>query len=79
MRLFKKPKEVVSLQVIADKCTGCRACVDMCKRKVFTLDSEQKRAVVAQLDQCVGCGKCLSKMCRHDAIELIVKEKKRWA
>ncbi len=68
---FKKPKEVESLEVMADRCTGCARCVEMCKREVFAL--VEGRAVVANLASCVGCGKCTEKMCNFGAIKLVLK------
>lgn len=70
---FKKPKIVTSLQVLAEKCIGCGACVTKCKREVFTLDTAQHLAVVTNINACVGCGKCVEKMCKYSAIELITE------
>ncbi len=69
---FKKPEEVESLEVMADSCTGCARCVEMCKRKVFALI--EGRAEVVNLAACVGCGKCTKKMCNFDAIRLVLKK-----
>ncbi|MFI3278455.1 MAG: ferredoxin family protein [Rikenellaceae bacterium] len=69
---FKKPKEVRSLKIIADRCKSCYKCVDMCKRKVFEMDQKQGVAIVAHTENCVGCGKCVQKMCRFGAIELVL-------
>ncbi len=71
---FKKPKKVVSLQIVADKCVGCGVCVEKCKRDVFILDKTEKRAVVFNIAECVGCGKCVTKMCKFGAIDLIIEE-----
>lgn len=69
---FKKPKEVVSLEIISDKCAGCGECVRHCKREVFSMDMSKREAIVANLANCVGCGKCTKKMCNFDAIKLVL-------
>ncbi len=72
---FKKPKEVLQLEVLHDKCVGCGKCVKECKREVFAL--LDKKAVVKDIKLCVGCGKCVDKFCRFDAIKLVVAPKNR--
>ncbi|MFR9501614.1 MAG: 4Fe-4S dicluster domain-containing protein [Rikenellaceae bacterium] len=72
---FKKPKEVLSLEIITEKCTGCGACVKKCKREVFKMDKVNRVATIANLSDCVGCGKCIKKMCNNDAIVLILAKK----
>ncbi len=64
---FKEPKEVLSLEIIADKCVGCGSCAQKCKRGVFEMHGIAR---VANFDACVGCGKCVEKMCNFGAIEL---------
>lgn len=71
---FKKPKEVLRLEVLHDKCVGCGKCVRECKREVFAL--KDKKAVVKDIKLCVGCGKCVDKFCSFDAIELVVAPQK---
>ncbi len=73
---FKKPKQVESLAIDSERCTGCGKCVKRCKREVFSLSKKGKYAVVSQLEACVGCGKCVKKMCSKGAIHLqLVKSK----
>lgn len=69
---FKKPKKVELLQIIEENCTGCGVCAKMCKRNVFTVIS--KKAVVSNINACVGCGKCVEKMCKFEAINLVVSK-----
>ncbi len=71
---FKKPKEVLSLEVIAEKCSGCGNCIDKCKRNVFEIDFDNQIARVANLADCVGCGKCVEKMCNFGAIKLVIAQ-----
>ncbi len=72
-RKFKKPKKVLSLRIVADRCVGCGVCVAKCKREVFALDEVRRLAVVSDLSACVGCGKCVDKMCKFSAIELKIE------
>lgn len=67
---FKEPKEVASLTIITDRCTGCGSCIEKCKRNVFEMDREAGVARVVNLTDCVGCGKCVEKMCNFEAISL---------
>ncbi len=69
----KKPRIVESLRVNAELCTGCAECVERCKRDVFGIDKKSGKATVIALANCVGCGKCVKKMCRFNAIELVVR------
>ncbi len=70
---FKKPREVKLLEVIEESCVGCAKCVEMCKRKVFTMINGA--AEVVNFEACVGCGKCVNKMCKFGAINLEVAVK----
>lgn len=69
---FKKPKKVETLEIITDRCVGCRGCVDGCKREVFAM--EDGKAIVKNLAACVGCGKCVEKMCKFEAIKLVISK-----
>ncbi len=70
---FKKPKEVLSLEISEDRCVGCRVCIKRCKREVFKFDKDRGVAIVADINLCVGCGKCVEKMCNFGAITLQLK------
>ena len=65
---MKKPiylKDVVTLQLAADKCTGCGMCLEVCPHDVFKMNSAH--AVIANRDACMECGAC-SRNCPADAI-----------
>lgn len=47
---------VVSLELDADKCTGCRMCLNVCPHGVFVI--ENRKARIAQRDACMECGAC---------------------
>jgi len=58
--------------IILDNCTGCGACVAVCRFEALTLEVErpdgfgQKRAIVDE-QKCCDCDECLI-ACRYQAI-----------
>ena len=58
--------------IILDKCTGCGACVAVCRFDALTLETECPdgiggRKAVVDVDRCCDCGDCLAG-CRYQAI-----------
>ena len=49
-------KNVVTLELDRDKCTGCRMCAVVCPHAVFEI-SERKAAIIDR-DACMECGAC---------------------
>lgn len=49
--------DVVTLELISERCTGCGTCLDVCPHRVFTL--ENRKAVIADRDRCMECGACV--------------------
>jgi NAD-dependent dihydropyrimidine dehydrogenase PreA subunit len=60
--------DVASLEYIAEKCTGCGLCVDVCPRGVWFM--ENKRAAISDRDMCMECGACAAN-CAYDAIKVL--------
>ena len=60
-------KNVTTLELDVDKCTGCGLCVIVCPHRVFEL--EEGKAVVVDPDLCMECGAC-SLNCAADAIKV---------
>ena len=60
-------KNVTTLRLDPEACTGCGMCEKVCPRGVFTLESG--RAQVADPDACIECGACASN-CPADAISV---------
>ncbi|MCX8131920.1 MAG: electron transfer flavoprotein subunit alpha [Clostridia bacterium] len=58
-----------SIQILREKCTGCRLCIKACPFGAIRID--EKKAEV--LDNCSFCGACAS-YCKFGAIEFIVNE-----
>ena len=47
---------VVTLQLDADRCNGCKICLDVCPQAVFVV--ENKKARMVDRDACMECGAC---------------------
>ena len=60
-------KDVVTLQLDANKCTGCGMCLEVCPHEVFQTNSS--RAISINRDACMECGAC-SRNCPVDAISV---------
>ena len=58
-------KDLLSYEVIADKCKGCTACAKVCP--VGAISGTVKQAHVIDKDKCIKCGACMEK-CRFGAI-----------
>ena len=46
------------VKVDNSKCIGCKTCYEMCPMDVFTWDKENKKPVVAYIEECWICGIC---------------------
>ena len=60
-------KDVVTLKLETEKCTGCGMCVNVCPHGVFLVD--MKMAKIVDRDSCMECGAC-EKNCPFSAIEV---------
>lgn len=60
-------KDVVTLKLDIDKCTGCGMCTVVCPHAVF--GREGNKVVIVDRDACMECGAC-SQNCPADAIEV---------
>lgn len=58
-------KDVVTLQMNAEKCKGCGMCLEVCPHNVFKMNG--KTAVIVHRDACMECGAC-SRNCPAGAV-----------
>jgi NAD-dependent dihydropyrimidine dehydrogenase PreA subunit len=49
-------KDVVTLQLDREACSGCAMCATVCPRGVFEI--AHKKAQIADRDSCIECGAC---------------------
>jgi len=49
-------KNVVTLQLDQQKCSGCKMCINVCPHEVFGF--KDKKAFIAIKDHCMECGAC---------------------
>ena len=60
-------KNVVSLKLITEKCTGCSMCIKVCPHEVFSMNNS--KAEITDKDSCMECGACAMN-CAFEAIEV---------
>jgi NAD-dependent dihydropyrimidine dehydrogenase PreA subunit len=60
-------RNVVTLELDADKCVGCGRCLEVCPHAVFAV--EDRRARIRSRDDCMECGAC-AKNCPAGAISV---------
>jgi ferredoxin len=54
---MKYMANVVSLELLIDRCTGCGRCLEVCPREVFAKNGKTVRIV--DRDRCIECGACM--------------------
>lgn len=60
-------KNVATLKLNAEKCTGCGKCENVCPHGVFRI--ADKKAEIIAINNCMECGAC-KKNCAFGAIEV---------
>jgi ferredoxin len=65
---MKYLKNVVTLRLDKDKCTGCGQCVEVCPQSVFAIN--ERKAEILDRDRCIECGAC-QRNCAFDAISVL--------
>jgi NAD-dependent dihydropyrimidine dehydrogenase PreA subunit len=64
---MKYLKNVVTLKLYEEKCTGCRRCIEVCPRGVILMFGG--KAEISDIDLCIECGACESN-CEFNAVEV---------
>ena len=67
MNRLKYLRDVVTLKLDEDKCTGCGMCLEVCPHAVFRMNS--RRVEIVDRDACMECGAC-SRNCPFDAVSV---------
>ncbi|PKL17108.1 MAG: ferredoxin [Spirochaetae bacterium HGW-Spirochaetae-5] len=60
-------KDITTLQVFPEKCTGCGRCIEVCPHAVLKL--EDRKVLIADKDRCMECGAC-EKNCDFGAVSV---------
>ena len=58
---------VVTLELIPERCTGCGRCLEVCPREVFAKSGKIVRIV--DRDLCIECGACMMN-CAFEAVQV---------
>ncbi|HOG16904.1 MAG TPA: mercury methylation ferredoxin HgcB [Syntrophales bacterium] len=67
MKGFDYLRNVATLELNSEKCTGCGRCVEVCPHQVFALTG--KKTGLVNLDACMECGAC-AKNCPAGALQV---------
>ncbi len=67
MNKLKYLRNVATLELNIDKCTGCGLCITVCPHAVFEI--EEKKAAIVDINACMECGACALN-CPVEAIEV---------
>lgn len=65
--IHKYIKNVVTLNLDTEKCTGCGMCIQVCPHGVFQFKG--KKPVIRDKDRCMECGAC-ARNCPFEAISV---------
>ena len=65
MKHLEYLKDVVSLRLDEEKCTGCGMCIKVCPHEVFVIN--QHKSTILNRNRCMECGAC-AKNCSAGAL-----------
>ena len=67
MKGFSYLRNVATLELNSEVCTGCGRCLEVCPHQVFSLG--EKKVEIINFDACMECGAC-AKNCPAAAIRV---------
>lgn len=67
MKTMQYLRNVATLKLNTDLCTGCGLCVDVCPHAVFKINN--RKAQIIDIDDCMECGACALN-CQFGAISV---------
>lgn len=62
-------KNIVTLKLDDNLCTGCGMCAVVCPHAVFEIDRVKRKAHIVEIDDCMECGACALN-CKFNAISV---------
>jgi ferredoxin len=65
---MKYLKNVATLEINKEKCTGCGQCIEVCPQSVLAMN--ERKAEILDRDRCIECGAC-QRNCAFDAISVL--------
>ncbi len=70
--LFSKYKlaSYGTINITEEDCIGCKNCLDVCPRNVFTFDNDTKKAKIEHPDKCINCHACIAQ-CLGNCLNLV--------
>jgi NAD-dependent dihydropyrimidine dehydrogenase PreA subunit len=69
MKAMQYFKNVVTLKLNENLCTGCGMCTVVCPHAVFLIDKDRRKAYIVAIDDCMECGACALN-CKINAISV---------
>ena len=60
-------RNVTTLKLTVEKCSGCGMCVNVCPHEVFIINSGKAKILLP--DNCMECGACM-RNCPEEAIDV---------
>ena len=64
---YRYLKNVVTLEINQERCSGCGMCLEVCPQQVFSL--QDRVSQITDRDACMECSAC-AKNCPRDAIKV---------
>lgn len=61
---------MVQIRLNDNACCGCRMCAEVCETNALGFDDSTKKAIVAEVDDCIACLSCVY-LCPSGVIELM--------